>query len=666
MADVYVARQGGAGGFDKLVALKFLRDQGDDLGSRDMFMQELSTAALLNHPSIVQTFDAGEIDGRMYMAMEFINGETLSRFHRAVMKRTKTFPVDLAVHLVRELANALDYAHSLTTLEGEPLGLVHRDISPSNVLVSVEGSVKLLDFGIARVSTKLHATQTGVIKGKFAYMSPEQAAGEPIDRRADIYALGILLWQLLVGKPAFEADSDAALMYQVLNPNLAAPSSLGFGSPDLDAIVMHALARRANDRYATAGALATDLSAYLAATAPGFDGARAIREHMGDCFAEKKERLARVIRGLPESDLSAHELDLLTGAALNTPSPRVMFGGGPGREDAEISVTPQEPSRPVSPHGGRRHPLVIAAALLALIAPGVIAWRLMDDRAVPGAEPDTSVPAATAAMVPDEEPGAGPAAPSGPAGEASPDGALAAPDRERGTDPASPPGASPASAVAPPARAKTAVRETRGTREVRETRESSGKRPTRTAAATQARVASSSEVVAPAPEVVATRLPAPSAPPTDAAVVPAPVPDPTPAPVAPSPVPAPAPAPAPAPPPVARGPGSLDAIPSIASIGVDGPLPDNEIQSAVQRALGTLRDCYRTAARAAQQTPALRLKLSFSIDEGRAARDLRVSGDSLGMGACVKDAASKLRTRVAPDVGTASVRVVVKFQPVGG
>src|SRR4051794_39352450 len=215
MADVYVARQGGAGGFDKLVALKFLREAGDDVGSRDMFKQELETAALLNHPSIVQTFDAGEIDGRMYMAMEFVNGETLSRFHRSVTQRTKLFPIELAVHIARELADALEYAHTLTTLEGAPLGLVHRDVSPSNVLLSVEGGVKLLDFGIARVSTNMRATEIGVIKGKFAYMSPEHAGGGVIDHRADIYALGIVLWQMIVGRAAFQADSDAELMRQV-------------------------------------------------------------------------------------------------------------------------------------------------------------------------------------------------------------------------------------------------------------------------------------------------------------------------------------------------------------------------------------------------------------------------------------------------------------------
>src|SRR4051812_30370625 len=212
MADIYVARQQAAAGFEKLVALKFLRDHGDHGGIRDMFLDEVRTAALLNPPNIVQTFDAGEIDDRLYMAMEFVNGETLSRFGRGVARHLKGFPVELAVAIIRDLANALEYAHTLTTLEGEPLRVVHRDVSPSNVLLSFDGGVKLLDFGIARIATRLENTKDGLIKGKYSYMAPEQAKGESVDHRADIYACGILLWQLLTGKPAFEAENDADLL----------------------------------------------------------------------------------------------------------------------------------------------------------------------------------------------------------------------------------------------------------------------------------------------------------------------------------------------------------------------------------------------------------------------------------------------------------------------
>ncbi|CAN5715557.1 hypothetical protein BH11MYX3_BH11MYX3_33690 [soil metagenome] len=631
MADVYVARQGGAGGFDKLVALKFLRDHGDDVGARDMFKQELMTAALLNHPSIVQTFDAGEIDGRMYMAMEFVHGETLSRFHREVTRLTETFPTELALFLAREVASALDYAHTLTTIDGEALGLVHRDISPSNVLVSFDGGVKLLDFGIARVTTKLRSTQNGVIMGKFAYMSPEQAAGEAVDHRSDIYALGILLWQLLVGRQAFDADSDAALMYQVLHPNLAPPSKAraGCGSPELDAIVMKALAPDRRDRYASAGDLASALTAHLAVIAPGYEGGKVIREHMSTSFAERKEPLARAIKGVPESTLSLEELELLSGSAINTPSPHVMFS--PTAEpDVEISVSATDAprSRPRAPT--RRSGWVTVAALVTLIAPAVIAWRILADRSSsPAPDAATIAAPAVAVAVAVAEPAPTP--------------------RTVEPEPAKSDAVDPSPAPATP----TPVGEQRTAK--RTPTPSPPKRAVRVAARERS-------IESPAPAPVPVPVPPPVAPPPP--IVPAPVAPPpvAPAPVAPAPV---APAPV-APVIVPSGPCSLDAVPSGVSITVDGPLPDSEVRSGVERALGTFRDCYRAAAKQAGKTPALKLKIAFSIDESRSAQDLRVSGDTLGVGSCVKDAAAKLRPRVAPDVGTATVSVVIKFKPVGG
>ncbi len=629
MADVYVARQGGVGGFDKLVALKFLRDHGDDVGARDMFKQELMTAALLNHPSIVQTFDAGEIDGRMYMAMEFVHGETLSRFHREVTRLTEKFPVELALYLAREVAAALDYAHTLNTIDGEPLGLVHRDISPSNVLVSFDGGVKLLDFGIARVATKLRATQNGVIMGKFAYMSPEQAAGENVDHRSDIYALGILLWQLLVGRQAFDADSDAALMYQVLHPNLQPPSAAGAGSPELDAIVMKALAPDRRDRYGSAGELASALTAHLAVIAPGYEGGKVIRERMATSFGERKERLARAIKGVPESTLSLEELELLSGSAINTPSPHVMFS--PATEpDVEISVSAADAPRPRAPE--RRRGWVTFAALVALIAPAVIAWKMLADR------PTSSAPEAASPITPP------------PVAVASP-----APTQMTVTPVAPIATLDPAPATAPVSDDRTASRATK-----RAPAPAKRTQPVRISARDPQRIES-----APAPALTPVPVPVPVVPPP-AAPAPAPIAAPTPAPT-PAPVPAPVLSPAPAPAPiVVVGPGSLDAVPSLISITVDGPLPDSEIRSGVERALGTFRECYRSAAKQAGKTPAMKLKIAFSIDESRSAQDLRVSGDTLGLGSCVKDAAAKLRTRVAPDVGTASVSVVIKFKPVGG
>ena len=264
MADVFVARHVGGAGFDKIVALKLLREQDDGGGFREMFLEEVRTAALLNHPCIVQTFDAGQLDDRLYMAMEFVNGETLGRFARAVISSAGSFPTELALAIVRDLANALEYAHTLTNLDGVPLQLVHRDVSPSNVLVSFDGMVKLLDFGIARVATRMQMTGAGIIKGKFSYMSPEQARGDHIDQRADIYSLGVVLWQLLTGRTAFHAASDAELLRLVSSPRLVPPSQAGAAcTEELDGIVMAALAPSPDDRYQTAGELSTALARYL-------------------------------------------------------------------------------------------------------------------------------------------------------------------------------------------------------------------------------------------------------------------------------------------------------------------------------------------------------------------------------------------------------------------
>ena len=191
MADIYVARQRGAEGFDKLVALKLMRpDVAEEAEFREMFFSEARTSALLSHPGIVQTFDAGEIQGRIYMVMELVNGEPLNRLLR-VIRDTGPLTVPLAVQIVREVAIVLDYAHTLRDLQGRPLELVHRDVSPSNIMLSHEGNVKLLDFGVAKVANRAQSTRAGVLKGKTSYMArsmttttPRRRTWTPSSRRA--------------------------------------------------------------------------------------------------------------------------------------------------------------------------------------------------------------------------------------------------------------------------------------------------------------------------------------------------------------------------------------------------------------------------------------------------------------------------------------------------
>ncbi|MBZ0235567.1 MAG: serine/threonine protein kinase, partial [Deltaproteobacteria bacterium] len=369
MADVYVARQVGPVGFDKIVAIKLLRDQGDGPGFRDMFLEEVRTAALLNHPCIVQTFDAGELGDRLYMTMEFVHGETLGRFARAVASSGGRFPVELALSIVRELANALDYAHTLTNLDGVPLQLVHRDVSPSNVLVSFDGMVKLLDFGIAKVATQLQLTGAGVIKGKFSYMSPEQARGDHIDQRADIYSLGVVLWQLLTGRAAFHAPSDAALLRLVTAPQLMAPSQAGADcTEEVDAIVMAALAPDPAERYQTAGELATALARYMARRAAGFDATKVIRGLMGAHFRERRERLTELVRA-SHREVPLEDVERLANQpSMRTPPPQVDARASGSVQTLDtiglpVTVAPTTTHAPAS--SGRWQTVALLAALLA-------------------------------------------------------------------------------------------------------------------------------------------------------------------------------------------------------------------------------------------------------------------------------------------------------------
>lgn len=322
MADVYVARQRGATGFDKVVALKVLREHlAHDPKFRAMFLAEVQTAALLDHPSIVQTFDAGILNERLYMAMEFVNGVTLGRFARA-MHRDKGFPIPLAVSIAAQAAEALHYAHTLKDLSGVKLDLVHRDVSPSNLLISFQGRLKLLDFGIAKFSTKEQATRVGDLKGKLTYMSPEQATTGTVDRRSDVYSLGLVLWELLTGKRAIEGKSDIELVNSLMNRNLKAPSEQGANCDEvLDKIVMRALAEKADDRYESSEDFRRELSAYLAGFEPGFSPVTAMRDLMEEHFASRKGRVEKLLQeqaGVEFGPGSEH--NTLPGFLMKTPS----------------------------------------------------------------------------------------------------------------------------------------------------------------------------------------------------------------------------------------------------------------------------------------------------------------------------------------------------------
>jgi len=276
MATVYRARVAGPMGFEKPVAVKVLQDEAaEDADVVRMFIDEARLGARLSHPNITSILDFGEADGRYFMAMEFVDGASLSVLlkHGGTRKNRRLQP-NCAVHVTASILRALAYAHTLTDEQHKPMGIVHRDISPQNVLLDHVGTVKLCDFGIATGSYRLEHTRAGVIKGKTAYMAPEQATGESVDARSDLYGVGLTLFAMLNGAPAFEGHDASEIQQQAAEGVPSAKVDELDCSDELKAVLTRALALAPDDRFDTADAFLRALS--TAAPDPEEAGQRAL------------------------------------------------------------------------------------------------------------------------------------------------------------------------------------------------------------------------------------------------------------------------------------------------------------------------------------------------------------------------------------------------------
>ncbi len=265
-AEIYLARIGGAAGFEKYVVVKCLHDHlADDQEFVKMFLDEARLAAHLDHSNIVQTMELGEHENRYYMVMEFLAGLSLAMIVRRVGERMPggRLPVPLSLNIIAQSSAGLHYAHE-RQVNGKSLHIVHRDISPQNLVVSFEGVVKVVDFGIAKAEMRETKTRSGTIKGKFAYMSPEQCVATNVDRRTDVFALGVIAWELLTGKRLFKKNSPYETYQAVIECNVDPPSKLNHElDPAIDAIVMKAVAKHKENRYPTAEAFGDALLGYL-------------------------------------------------------------------------------------------------------------------------------------------------------------------------------------------------------------------------------------------------------------------------------------------------------------------------------------------------------------------------------------------------------------------
>ncbi|MFO0762273.1 MAG: serine/threonine-protein kinase [Byssovorax sp.] len=301
MAEVYLALSSGPAGFNKLVVLKQIREQlAEDPEFLNMFLDEARLAARLNHPNVVQTNEVGQENGRYFIAMEYLEGQPLNRI---ISRLGKAGQLSLAMHVkvIIDALAGLHYAHDLADFDGTPLQVVHRDATPHNVFVTYTGQVKVVDFGIAKAFGSTSETRTGVLKGKVAYMAPEQAMGERVDRRADVFSVGMMLWEALAGKRLFKGVNDVVVLQKIAAGDIPKPSTLNPDvPPSLEAICMKALAHDKQDRWSSARELQHALEHALEEL-----GERPMLRDLGAALSLFFEAERTTIKGLVEAQIQS-------------------------------------------------------------------------------------------------------------------------------------------------------------------------------------------------------------------------------------------------------------------------------------------------------------------------------------------------------------------------
>ncbi|MDC0711024.1 serine/threonine-protein kinase [Stigmatella sp. ncwal1] len=326
MGEVFLARQEGPAGFAKTVVIKrMLAHLGRDPKFVEMFLNEARLAAELSHPNIVQIFELGEHGGTYFLAMEFIHGVNLRTLKRRMDERHLEVPAGFAAWICAQALKGLHYAHTLTNEAGGSMNVVHRDVSPDNVLVGFNGTVKMVDFGIAKASTSLSTTNAGTVKGKYAYMSPEQLSGHKADPRTDVYAMGIVLYELITGERPFQGPSEGALVRSILQDTPKPPREVRPGiAPELEALSLRAIARNPQERFPSAESMATALEGYAL-------GAGAMTQ-------QKVKNLLRALFGEEADIISAVSTRPKSGGSLNAAPNAAQVGNASVNTDTSSAL----------------------------------------------------------------------------------------------------------------------------------------------------------------------------------------------------------------------------------------------------------------------------------------------------------------------------------------
>jgi serine/threonine protein kinase len=376
-ADVYLAvTESAAASFSKLVVVKVPRGQvRANAELTAMFLGEARLAARLNHPNVVQTLDSGHDGERPFIVMEYLAGQPLHRIER---RAGRGLPLPMRLAILLDALEGLHYAHEATDFDGAPLGVVHRDVSPQNVFVTYDGQVKIMDFGIARAEGNLASSRHATISGKAAYMAPEQTQPGAVDRRADVFGVGVMLYETLTGERYWGALGEEAILCRLMEGSLPPPARYDAMPPELAAICARALAPRADERYATAEAMQNELEAYLNGISPR-PPARKLGMEVARSFDDQREAMKRVI----EQHLSQPRAEVRTSVVVRRQESARTALEAEGALDLEVTPALASIATRIGPPSSD----VLAGELLAseLVASERVASELLGSE-LPGSE----------------------------------------------------------------------------------------------------------------------------------------------------------------------------------------------------------------------------------------------------------------------------------------
>jgi eukaryotic-like serine/threonine-protein kinase len=422
MATVYLGRLVGPVGFSRTVAIKRLHPQfARDPEFVAMFLDEARVAARIRHPNVVPTLDVVATEGELFLVMDYVQGEALSQLFRAVRAKGGAVPAPVAVNILLGVLHGLHAAHEATNERGEALGIVHRDVSPQNVLVGTDGVPRLVDFGVAKAVGRLQTTREGQLKGKAAYMAPEQVRGGEVTRQADVFAAAVVLWEALTGRRLFQGNSDAETIYRLLDAELEAPSKITPSIPAaLDAVVLRGLARNAADRYTSALEMAIDLEKTVGMVSSREVGAW-VHEMAGARLDERNQQVLAIEQSSSNINLETLKSGLMGGEPEITSGveslekrsepPTARTASLPDITSSDVSI-----ALPTS----SRKPAVAAGVLAALLAIGVVGFAAYSASSSPPTDGPAAAPCATATST------AAPSAATADSSSAKPDTSAAA------------------------------------------------------------------------------------------------------------------------------------------------------------------------------------------------------------------------------------------------